>query len=93
MLQALARFFPHRTNANGMLTAIWTPEYRSTTPTWCREPWLPIDSPRVLWWKRELSAAEWWNVYTDGLGDGSEGFQDQQTIPDTVALFRFNQGV
>ena len=38
-----------------------------------------------------LSAADWWNVYTDGLGNSSEGFQNTQAIPGGVTLFRFNQ--
>ncbi|MBI1299254.1 hypothetical protein GC175_30350, partial [bacterium] len=92
VLDVLARYFPHATDANGMMTAIWTPEYRSDTPSWCVEPRRPTDFPaRALWCKHELSTADWWNVYTDGLGDGGEGFQDTQAIPGAVALFRFNQ--
>ncbi len=92
VLDVLARYFPHDTDANGMMTAIWTPEYRSDTPSWCVEPRRPTDFPsRVLWCKHVLSTADWWNVYTDGLGDGGEGFQDTQAVPGAVALFRFNQ--
>ncbi|GIV80146.1 MAG: hypothetical protein KatS3mg050_4540 [Litorilinea sp.] len=92
VLDVLARYFPHETDANGMLTAIWTPEYRSDTPSWCREPRRPTDQPtKVVWCKKELSTADWWNIYTDGLGDGSEGFQDTQAVPGSVALFRFNK--
>ena len=88
VLDVLARYFPHTTDADGNLIAIWTPEYRSDTPTWCNEP------QRVgttLWCKHALSTADWWNVYTSGLGDGSEGFQDTPAAPGSVALFRFNQ--
>jgi hypothetical protein len=92
VLDVLARYFPHDTDANGMMTAIWTPEYRSDTPSWCVEPRRPTDFPaRAVWCKHVLSTADWWNVYTDGLGDGGEGFQDTQAIPGAVALFRFNQ--
>ncbi len=92
VLDVLARYFPHETDPNGTLVAIWTPEYRSDTPTWCQEPKRPIDQPtKALWCKHDLSVADWWNVYTDGLGDGSEGFQDTQAVPGGVALFRFNQ--
>ncbi|OUC05980.1 hypothetical protein RY27_23910, partial [Litorilinea aerophila] len=92
VLDVLARYFPHETDANGMLTAIWTPEYRSDTPSWCREPRRPTDQPtKAVWCKKELSTADWWNIYTDGLGDGSEGFQDTQAVPGSVALFRFNK--
>lgn len=91
VLQVLGRYFPHEA-PNGTLTAIWTPEYRSDTPAWCIEPKRPIDQPtKAVWCKHELSVADWWNVYTDGLGDGSQGFQDTPAVPGAVALFRFNQ--
>ncbi|MCL4864135.1 MAG: hypothetical protein KJZ93_32300, partial [Caldilineaceae bacterium] len=52
----------------------------------------PSDHPsKALWCQRALSTAEWWNVYTDGLGDGAEGFQDTPAAPGSVALFRFNK--
>lgn len=92
VLSVLARFFPSETDDNDMLVAIWTPEYQSTTPAWCREPRRPTDFPsRMVWCKHELSSAEWWNVYTNGLGDSSEGFQDTQAVPGAVTLFRFNK--
>lgn len=92
VLQVLARYFPNETDANGMLTAIWTPEYRSDTPAWCQSPRRPTDLPsRVVWCKHSLSTADWWNIYTDGLGDGSEGLQSTRAMPGSVALFRFNQ--
>jgi hypothetical protein len=92
VLNVLARYFPHQTDVNGMMTAIWTPEYRADTPSWCQEPRRPTDYPnRAVWCKHTLSTTEWWNVYTDGLGDGSEGFQDTPAAPGSVALFRFNQ--
>jgi hypothetical protein len=68
------------------------PEYRNDTPGWCRDPKRPVDQPtKALWCKHELSVADWWNVYTDGLGDGTEGFQGTPAVPGAVALFRFNQ--
>ncbi len=92
VLNVLARYFPHATDANGMLTAIWTPEYRSDQPGWCRSPRRPTDQPnKALWCKHELSTADWWNIYTDGLGDGSEGFQSARATPGATALFRFNK--
>ncbi len=92
VLDVLARYFPHETDANGNLIAIWTPEYRSDTPAWCLEPRRPKDQPsKVLWCKKVLSTADWWNIYTDGLGDGSQGFQDTQAVPGSVVLFRFNK--
>ena len=74
-----------------MLIAVWTPEYRADTPAWCVEPQVVgIGSQRTLWCKHALSTADWWNVYTNGMGDGSEGFQDTPAAPGQTALFRFN---
>ncbi len=87
ILDVLARYFPHETDATGLMTAIWTPEYRADAPSWCLAP------QRVgttLWCKHAMSTADWWSIYLNGLGDGSEGFQDTSAAPDTVALFRFN---
>ncbi|MFN8489981.1 MAG: CARDB domain-containing protein [Caldilineaceae bacterium] len=92
VLTVLARYFPHETDTNGTVTAIWTPEYRSDTPDWCKAPRRPTDQPsKAVWCKHVLSTAEWWNVYTNGLGNGSEGFQDTPAAPGSVALFRFNK--
>ncbi|MBK8797373.1 MAG: hypothetical protein IPM07_13930 [Anaerolineales bacterium] len=92
VLNVLGRYFPHETDLNGMMTAIWTPEHRSTTPAWCQAPAAPTDQPsKAMWCKHTLSTADWWNVYTDGLGEGSEGFQNTPAAPGATALFRFNQ--
>lgn len=92
VLDVLTRYFPHETDDNGTIIAIWTPEYLNTTPAWCQSPRRPIDYPgNALWCKHALSTADWWNVYTDGLGDGSEGFQDSQAVPGATVLFRFNK--
>ncbi|MDQ7030386.1 MAG: thrombospondin type 3 repeat-containing protein [Ardenticatenia bacterium] len=89
VLDVLARYFPHETDADGNLIAIWTPEYnRSDTPAWCVEP---RRLGTTLWCKHALSTADWWNIYTDGLGDGSQGFQDTPAAPGSVVLFRFNK--
>lgn len=88
VLDVLARYFPHTTDADGTLIAVWTPEERSDTPAWCNEP---RRVGTTLWCRHALSTADWWNVYTNGLGDGSEGFQDTPAAPGSVALFRFNK--
>jgi len=88
VLDVLARYFPHTTDADGNLIAVWTPEYRADTPAWCNEP---NRVGTTLWCKHALSTADWWNVYLNGLGDGSEGFQDTPAAPGSVALFRFNK--
>jgi hypothetical protein len=103
VLNVLTRYFPHEIDDNGTptnlnddtLVAIWTPEYNYSAnppPAWCQQAWRPTDYPtKALWCKHVLSAADWWNVYTDGLGNSSEGFQNTQAIPGGVTLFRFNQ--
>ncbi len=88
VLDVLARYFPHELDENGMMVAIWTPEYRADTPAWCDQ------LNRVgttLWCRHALSTADWWNIYTNGMGDGSQGFQDTPASPGSVALFRFNK--
>ena len=92
VLDVLARYFPHETDSDGLLTAISTPEYRSDVPVWCIEPnVVGAGSQTTIWCKHALSTADWWNIYTDGMGDGSEGFQDTLASPGQVALFRFNK--
>ena len=93
VLDVLARYFPYETDAYGNLIAIWTPEYGlADTPSWCVEPRVVgVGGQRTLWCKHALSTADWWNIYTDGLGDGSEGLQDTPAAPGSVALFRFNK--
>jgi len=92
VMDVLARYFPHTLDAYGNLTALWTPEYRTDTPVWCNEPRVVgSGSQRTLWCKKALSTADWWNIYTNGMGDGSEGFQDTLASPGSVALFRFNK--
>ncbi len=92
VLDVLARYFPHSVDENGMMVAIWTPEYRADTPAWCAEPKIVgTGSQRTLWCKHALSTADWWNIYTNGLGDGSEGLHETPASPSAVALFRFNK--
>ncbi len=87
----LARFFPNTVDANGQLTAIWTPENRPDTPSWCDQPKVVgSGSTRVLWCRHALSTADWWNIYTNGLGTGSEPLEDTQASAGSIALFRFN---
>ncbi len=92
VMDVLARYFPHTLDAYGNLIAIWTPEYRADTPAWCNEPRvIGSGARRAVWCKKALSTADWWNIYTNGMGDGSEGFQDTLASPGSVALFRFNK--
>ncbi len=92
VLDVLGRYFPHTTDENGMMVAVWTPEYRADTPAWCVEPQVVgAGSQRTLWCKHALSTADWWNIYTNNLGDGSDGLHETPASPGGVALFRFNK--
>ena len=92
VMDVLTRYFPHETDADGNLTAIWTPEYRSDTPAWCDAPQvIGSGSQRVLWCKHALSVADWWNIYLNGLGDGTQSLQNTLASPSSIALFRFNK--
>lgn len=92
LLDVLARYFPHETDLNGTVTAIWTPEQRSDTPSWCQSAQRPRDQPSMaVWCKHALSTAEWFSIYSNGLGDGGEAAQNTPAAPGAVAFFRFNQ--
>ena len=88
VLDVLASFFPHQTDATGTLSAIWTPEKHSMTPNWCDEP---RQFTSILWCKHALSTSEWWNVYTQNLGSSSTSYQDAIVTQGSLALFTFNK--
>ena len=59
MQNVLGRYFPNHIDSDGNYTAIWTPETRSDTPTWCIEPKrFSITAPQI-WCKHTLSTSEW----------------------------------
>ena len=92
VLDVIARYFPHTLDENNQLTALWTPEYRGDTPAWCVEPQvLGAGASRAVWCKHALSTADWWNIYTNNLGDGTAPLDQTLAVPGGVALFRFNQ--
>ncbi|MEM7532139.1 MAG: CARDB domain-containing protein [Chloroflexota bacterium] len=92
LLQVLGRYFPHETDEDGHMIAIWTPEFGKdmgdAASLRCVEP---REIGINLFCKHALSTADWWNIYTSGLGEISEGFQDAKAMSGSVALFRFNQ--
>ena len=91
MQDVIGRYFPYQLDSNGNYIAIWTPEYRMDTPTWCVEPRRNSLTTNQLWCKHALSTADWWNIYLNNLGDGSAQLQDTRAVPNSSALFRFNQ--
>ncbi len=84
----IARYFPHDVDADGMMTAIWTPEYRADTPGWCDAAERQGDT---LWCKHTLSTSDWWNIYTNNLGDGTTDLNETPAVGGATALFRFNK--
>lgn len=87
----LARYFPNTVDADGNLIAIWTPEYRQDVPAWCAEPQVVgAGANQAVWCKHALTTADWWNIYTDNLGDGSLSLQETPAVGGATALFRFN---
>jgi hypothetical protein len=92
VLDVIGRYFPFETDSMNSIMAFWTPEMRATIPGWCMDPsLLGSGTQTVLWCKHTLSTTEWWNVYSEGVGEGNEGFQDTLATPGGYALFRFNK--
>jgi hypothetical protein len=87
----IARYFPYSVDNNGGLISIWTPEYLDETPDWCDAKEMPQSTHQVQWCNHRLSTADWWNIYTNGMGDGSTALQDSPGVPGGVLLFRFNK--
>ena len=87
----LGRYFPHAVDSEGNLVAIWTPEYRQDVPAWCAEPQVVgAGENQIVWCKHALTTADWWNIYTDNLGDGTQPLQETPAVGGATALFRFN---
>lgn len=84
----LARYFPYEEDADGNMLAIWTPEYRTDTPSWCVEGY---HLGGTLWCKHSLSTADWWNIYLNNLGDGTTALQDTPAAANSTIFFRFNR--
>lgn len=87
----IARYFPYSVDNNGGLISIWTPEYLDEAPDWCDAKEMPQSTSQIQWCKHRLSTADWWNIYTNGMGDGSTALQDSPGMPGGVLFIRFNQ--
>lgn len=85
----IARYFQHETDAQGNITAIWTPEPGTSPGAWCQSP-KPVGSQATLC-KRVLSTSDWWNIYLNNLGDGTAALKDTLAKPNATAFFRFNR--
>ncbi|MCW5850976.1 MAG: hypothetical protein KIT87_12955 [Anaerolineae bacterium] len=85
----IARYFPNSTDADGNITAIWTPEQgRTDAPAWC------VDRRLVgtaIWCRHALSTDDWWNIYLNHLGDGTASLKDTTAQPNSTVFFRFNK--
>lgn len=92
VLSALSRYFPNKVDENNELIVIWTPEYRADTPSWCAEPKVVgMGASRAVWCKHALTTADWWNIYTNNLGDGNQRLSQTLAVAGGTALFRFNK--
>ena len=91
MQDVIGRYFPSQQDSDGNYTAIWTPEYRTDTPSWCVEPKRNSATTNQLWCKHALSTSDWWNIYLNNLGDGTAQLKDTPAAANSTALFRFNQ--
>lgn len=92
VIDVLKRYFPAQIDAEGDLIALWTPEYTQEISNWCQDPLVPSNgSSGMIWCKHNLSSLEWWNIYTNTLGDGSQSLEESPAFPGATTLFRFNK--
>lgn len=87
-LNVVARTFPMERDASGSLIAIWTPELRTDTPTWC-------DAPKrfagTVYCRRALSTADAWLMYSSGMGGDATAYQNMTAQRGARALLRFRR--
>ncbi len=87
-LNVVARTFPMERDASGSLIAIWTPELRTDTPTWC-------DAPKrfagTVYCRRALSTADAWLMYSSGMGGDTTAYQNMTAQRGARALLRFRR--
>lgn len=88
ILSVIGRYFPHRVDDTGMMVSFFTPEYRTDSPSWCKNA---VTVGSTVWCEHSLSTADWWYMFLNGLGDGSEGFHDLVAKPYSQVVFRFNK--
>jgi len=87
LLDVLVRYFPHDTDPNGILNALWTPEYRPDTPSWCQASYR---TGSTLWCRHAVAGTEWWNIYVNDASGVAKSFQDVPAVPGSITLLRFN---
>lgn len=88
----LQRYFPFSLDQDGNLLAIWTPEYLEEVPQWCVEPQaIGIGINQTVWCKHSLSTVDWWNIFTNNLGDGTSPLQETPAVAGASVLLRFNK--
>ncbi len=88
LLDVLARAFPIERNSDRSLAAIWTPEMRNDTPSWCESPQKYVNK---VYCKRSISTADAWVMYSAGMSGDATAYQDTTAQPSARALFRFRR--
>ena len=84
----LSRYFPNETDEDGNLISIWSSELRADEPEWCDQP---ATLGSIVWCRHSVSAADWWNIYTSGLGDGTKDLKDTVATKGSTVLLRINR--
>lgn len=88
----LQRYFPISLDQGGNLLAIWTPEYLEEVPQWCAEPQVTgLGFSQIVWCKHSISTVDWWNVFTNNLGDGTLPFEETPVVAGASVFLRFNK--
>ncbi len=77
VLDVMTRYFPASYDADGNLTALWTPEINGTNPP--------------AWNEHFLSDIAWWNIYLTQQDSGNTPLQELAAEAGSALLFRFNR--
>jgi hypothetical protein len=72
----IARYFPIGMDSDGLMNAMWTPEFSGATPQWN---------------EHYLSEIAWWNVYLTQADAGNTQLRDLTAQASSALLFRFNR--
>ncbi|MBI5305488.1 MAG: fibronectin type III domain-containing protein [Chloroflexi bacterium] len=74
--EVIARYFPIGMDSDGLMNAMYTPEFNGTTPQWN---------------EHFLSEIAWWNVYLTQADAGNTQLRDLNAQASSALLFRFNR--
>ncbi len=72
----IARYFPIGMDDDGLMNALWTPEFSGATPQWN---------------EHFVSEIAWWNIYLTQADAGNAQLRDLSAQASSALLFRFNR--